>query len=276
MINLFDKKENKSRNWIKIQLKEGEMYWGENKENATVVFVTNGCVSISINQFENKVVDAGNFFLIPSRCLFKKIALTDVQLIVFHFQAEILFVSGIFSKELVEAREKIICNFSPIKNSPFINVFLRLVDKYMQEEIDSSELFELKKQEFFLLLSFCYPIEDVAKFLYSIINEDLVFEKFILDNFLNAKNIDELASLASLSTSGFIKKFQRHFNESPYKWISRKKAEYIYFDMKNGILSLQEIAHKYRFSSYSRLADFCKVQFGISPSVIYKKSAQNI
>jgi AraC-like DNA-binding protein len=91
-----------------------------------------------------------------------------------------------------------------------------------------------------------------------------------MNNYLNINNIQELAELANYSTSGFIKKFQRCFNEAPYGWIQKQKAKQIAIDIKQGAKSLQEIAGDYKFSSYQHFSSFCKKQFGFPPTELYK------
>jgi len=154
----------------------------------------------------------------------------------------------------------------PIKKR--INDYLVQLDQCLQEGLDSVYFQELKRHELFLLLFFYYSKQSMAKFLHCILFEDIQFRGFIMKNYQRVKNVQDLAVLANYSTSGFIKRFHRCFNESPYKWMQRQKANQILFDIREGTKSLQEIATLYNFSSYQHFATFCKIQFGFPPTKI--------
>jgi AraC-like DNA-binding protein len=150
--------------------------------------------------------------------------------------------------------------------------YLALLDLYLEENIYSPYFFELKRQELFFLLSFYYSKSELTQFLHCILSRDLHFKKIVVSNYLNAGNVQELAKLANYSTSGFIKKFQKCFNNSPYKWMQEKKAKQILIEISQGTKSLQEIASEYKFSSYQHFSVFCKSQWGAPPTTLLKKN----
>jgi AraC-like DNA-binding protein len=100
--------------------------------------------------------------------------------------------------------------------------------------------------------------------------------KIVMNNYYNAKNVKDLAKYANYSTSGFIKKFQKCFNDSPYEWMQKQKAKKISVEIIRGIKSLQEIASEYNFSSYQHFSVFCKAQLGSTPTEILAKSKLNL
>ena len=80
--------------------------------------------------------------------------------------------------------------------------------------------------------------------------------------------------MANYSTSGFIKKFTRSFNESPYKWISHYKANRILYEINAERKPLKEIYTAYKFSSMPHFISFCKKQYGLTPGKIRKDKKQ--
>jgi AraC-like DNA-binding protein len=109
----------------------------------------------------------------------------------------------------------------------------------------------------------------LAQFLHFIVSENVQFKEFVINNYRNVKNVQELAALANYSTSGFIKKFQKCFNDSPYGWMQKQRAKQILIEIKQGVKSLQEIAVEYKFSSYQHFSNFCKKQLGFPPTKIF-------
>jgi AraC-like DNA-binding protein len=162
------------------------------------------------------------------------------------------------------------CLKLPIKKN--IVRYLTLLSNCLRDGLDSICFFELKRRELFLLLSAYYTKRELSGFMQSLLSRNLQFKKFVLNNYLAANNVRELAALANYSTSGFIKKFQKYFDESPYKWMQKQKAKRILIEINEGVKSLQEIANEYKFSSYQHFAVFCKNLLGLPPSEIYKKN----
>ena len=147
-----------------------------------------------------------------------------------------------------------------------------MLDSYLKEGIYSTNLFELKRQELFYLFFYYYSKSDLVQFLDCVLSRDIQFKNLVVSNYLHTKDVQELAKLANYSTSGFIKKFQKCFNDSPYKWMQKQKAKQIAVEIYQGIKSLQEIANEYNFSSYQHFSVFCKTQLGAPPTAILEKN----
>jgi AraC-like DNA-binding protein len=184
------------------------------------------------------------------------------------FDAETLLSKQALIYELIP-----LCNnnqeiFAKLSINKSIMSYLNLLQIYIKDEIDSSYFLDLKRQELFTLLFIYYSKMELAQFLCFIVSENIQFKEFVMNNYRNVKNVQELAALANYSTSGFIKKFQRSFNDSPYGWMQKQRAKQILVEIKQGAKSLQEIAVEYRFSSYQHFSNFCKKQLGFPPTKI--------
>ncbi len=101
-----------------------------------------------------------------------------------------------------------------------------------------------------------------------ILPPDERFRQTVFDCWNEVKTVAELATRTNYSTSGFIKRFKRIFGESPYRWMSHRKAAAILADITEGNTPLKEVAARYNFSSYQHFADFCKTQYGVPPTRI--------
>ncbi|MDR3339739.1 MAG: AraC family transcriptional regulator [Candidatus Symbiothrix sp.] len=210
-------------------------------------------------------------FLVPDSASFKIITSEPTQLMICLIPLEFLFsVQNLISK-LVRQFESGQEAFEKLTVKKTILHFLSLLDTCIKEDCNSDYFFGLKRQELFVLLFFYYKNEDLSSFFSHILSKNLQFVKFVMDNYLAVKNVQELAIVANYSTSGFIKKFTKYFNEPPYQWIQKQKAKHILVEIGQGIKSLQEIASEYKFSSYQHFSEFCKKQFGFPPTELSKK-----
>lgn len=233
-----------------------------------IFFLLEGNIRFTINNTDVYTVDAGEMILLPEVIPYKIEALKRSSVMKCILSVESLLVKNKLMEEL---------NFEntnyedPIKKLPvsdIINQFLLLLHKCMEQGLVSYYFFDLKRSELNLLLFACYEKKKLAEFFQPVLSRDIQFKYFVLNNYLKVKNIQELAILANYSASGFIKKFQKVFNESPYQWMKKQKAAKIHIDINRGVKSLQEIANEYKFSSYQHFSVFCKAMFGFPPTDI--------
>jgi AraC-like DNA-binding protein len=247
----------------------------EVSSEVTILFVLEGKMSLLTDKGKTEIIGSKEMFMIPGERVYDVKTLKPAHVISCSFHIESLHLERPLIDNLVSWKKDVQENFTKLPVNKMIESFLVLLEQNIKDGLDSPSFWDIKKQELFFLLFFYYSKPNLAKFLYYIICEDIQFKEFILNNYQRVKNVQELADLANYSTSGFIKRFQRYFDESPYRWMQKQRANRILNDVTQGVKSLQEIATEYNFSSYQHFANFCKVQFGFPPTKIAGKSVQN-
>ena len=254
--------------WKSYRLEAGQHHLGERIQGMAILMVMQGAVQflttsggVSLELREHEVCMAS--MAPPYKVKVQED--THVLMCIFHldifpFDREMLSALLRFYKKR-EERDYVV-----LQANETIQSFARLMDTYMQGGLEGDLLFDLKRQELFLLFFTTYPGEEAVSFFYPLIGEGLEFKEFVISNHIKAKNVRQLARMANYSTSGFIKKFMRYFNESPYQWMLRHKAKVIRDEICASPIALKEIAYKYNFSTYQHFREFCKMQFGVTPS----------
>lgn len=240
--------------------------------NPMIFFVITGSVCLKKNNKETHSILSQEMFMTQFDNSFEITTLEQTHLLICYVPMETWFVEQKWIDNLVPQDENTSDKFFKLRVKKVVIRYLSLLDIYLKEGIYPSYFFELKRQELFFLLFFHYRGKDLAQFLQCILSNDIQFKKFVMNNYLVAKNVQELAKFANYSTSGFIKKFQKCFNESPYKWMQKQKAKLISVEICRGIKSLQEIANEYKFSSYQHFSVFCKEQLGATPTEILSRN----
>jgi AraC-like DNA-binding protein len=238
--------------------------------DSILVFVNNGRLEISINEEEHFVAYPHEMFIIPSMAPFclKTLAYVQVMSCVVDEQSLLKQLDMNDSLVSVDSLQES-CFKLPVKK-PIFN-FLRLLKRTIKDGLDSNFYLEMKRNELFLLFLVYYTREEMTIFLSKLSSKDFQFKKAVMENYLSVKNVGELAVKTNYSTSGFIKKFNSNFGESPYKWMQKQKAKQIYLDIYHRKKSLKEIASDYKFSSYQHFAKFCKAYLGSPPTATIEK-----
>jgi AraC-like DNA-binding protein len=259
------------KNWESLILQKAYCIESKISSDPVIFFVLAGSLSVRMNGGETHTVSSQEMFMAQIDNSYQLTVLEQSHLMVCHLPLEIWCAEQKWIDELNFEDEDIPDAFFKLPVHTVIVSYLLLLDIYIRESIYPQYFFELKQQELFFLLFFHYQRYDLVRFLRCLLSKDLQFKKLVVNNYLNAGNVQELAKLANYSTSGFIKKFQKCFNDSPYRWMQENKAKQISIEITRGIKSLQEIANEYKFSSYQHFSVFCKSQLGAPPTKISQK-----
>ncbi len=258
--------------WESVCASCGDVSVLEGSRDAHLMFILEGCLSINLDAHGPFIVKKGQILLIPPHSKYRSECVEEVYYIICRFEADTLLAAECPVAELSSLCKTMEYEPKPLNINEMLFRFLSLMDDYMKHlEDDSFIFYDIKRKELFYLLFTRYPKEEIALFLHPLIGEDIKFQEFVLDNYMKVRSVEEFAEYAHYSVSGFVKKFRRYFNESPQQWMLRKKAEHIQVDIRSGLLTFQEIAYKYKFSSYRTFLAFCRAQFGLSPSEIAGK-----
>jgi len=254
--------------WKSIYLETGAQSFGENMQGIAILVVMQGVIHFFGKPGEE------SFFLREYEVCLLSVAPPFYKIAV---QEETHLLMCIFHLDIVPFSKDMLAALTPfykrgghrhtiLKMNDITCSFVKLLYEYLKKGFESDLLFEIKRQELFLLLFATYPKQELASFFFPLIGDDIQFQEFVISNYSKAKNVQNLAQMANYSTSGFIKKFKRYFHESPHQWMSRHKAKLILDEICSSQTSLKEVAYKFNFSTYQHFVDFCKMQFGVAPS----------
>jgi len=258
--------------WENVLLTKNTCWSIKGLSEPVIFFLIDGSAQLTVNETDIYTINLYEMFLLPNADSCKIEALEQSSIMVCSLSIEFLLSEKKLLEELIFENSDSTKKIRKLPISETLLQFLLLLCKCMKEGLVSHYFFVLKRNELNLLLFAFYDKEELAQFLESVLSKDIQFKRFVLDNYLAVKNVQELAALANYSTSGFIKKFQKVFDESPYKWMQKQRAAKILIEINRGIKPLQEIANEYKFSSYQHFSGFCKTVFGFSPIEIYGKT----
>ena len=262
---------------ITLHLSRGSTMQRDELEKSIIIFVLKGSTSLSTGNTVEKKISCGEMVLIAPQKNYKLCGLkkdTHLKILSFDASSRNVFNGGHSIMDLLpflKNENNKHNELMVLKIHEQLSVCLTVTDIFIENGLEYEYLDELRKSEIFYLLFELYPPKELAAFFYPLLNENLQFKEFVLKNSLNVKNVAELAALFNYSTSGFIKRFKKYFNESPYKWMLKQRAENIFFELKKKDKTPKQIALEHHFSSYEHFIRFCKTQYGCTPTEVVKR-----
>ncbi|MEQ9300489.1 MAG: helix-turn-helix transcriptional regulator [Cyclobacteriaceae bacterium] len=201
---------------------------------------------------------------------------TDWLGIVVYFYPEI--IKEVFKNEIPSFFEE----NQPAK--PPIQVFsVDLVDGFMQNlsvyfdnpELMDEELAAVKLKELILLLLKKEDQSSVRKFFSEIFYPGkLDFLSTVENNVCSAISVKELAFLCNMSVSNFKRQFQKHFNDSPARYLKTRKLEKASQLLKISDSRINEIAYGCGFQDVTTFSSSFHQYFGQSPSQYRQEQIQ--
>lgn len=262
---------------LNIGFIQKEFYKGDAIElkytrNNYILFLLRGSLILSCKEFGNRQFAAEEMIFIPRASHCFGYATDDTHLIVLTYDTPIYIYDKMWLESLVTACKHIGYNFEGLAIKEPMKLFLRSMQTYLKDNIDSSHLYEIKQKEFFLILQSYYTKEEQISFLYPSIGRSIDFRGSVMANYLIAKNATDLARICGYSTRTFSRKFNEEFGETPYAWMQKQLSLFIKSRLLEKYTSFKSISEEFRFSSIEHFIRFCKANLGDTPAEFRRKN----
>ncbi|MBL4625817.1 MAG: helix-turn-helix transcriptional regulator [Flavobacteriales bacterium] len=177
-------------------------------------------------------------------------------------------VQELFEFDLTTSNYKVDYNIKQVQVDRLLENYKESINILIDNpELADENIIKTKLKEFVLLMAKSQNAPSQLDFLAALFRPaDIEFKSTIHHNLYANLSIDELARLCHLSTSSFKRKFQESFDESPKKYITRKKVEKAADLLKSNDLRVSDIAYDVGFDSLATFNRNFSNFFGKSPS----------
>lgn len=196
-----------------------------------LIFILSGEVSITKDSKEETRVRAGEFIFIPLSSHYTGTVIrpgTYISLSFFH-DAISLCDKHMLSSYLKEAQNTSLC-FKPLSVRTPLDMFLHLLESYLQAGVNCKHLHELKERELFIIFRTAYTKSEIIQLLYPIMGIEIDFKAAVLKHKDRVRSKQELAKLLGMSGSELHRKFTQEFGETVQSWLQKQKTRKYYPD----------------------------------------------
>lgn len=251
--------------------KKGEHYEGRKIENHSLIFMLEGEVVFSYNDYLNRHFVKGDIFFVPQAAEMYTTALADSRILVLTFnqRTESLCDRCRISQESRYIPE-IRYDFRPLVITDTLYTFIALMEEYIEKQIRCSYLHELKQKELFVLMGAEYSTRDLVELFYPVSGGNVDFKSRILENYHSDIEVAELAKRFGMSYSAFLRRFKKEFGETVQEWILQQKAKHIKLKISIPGTNISDIIQEFNFSDVSHFVKFCRKYYDCTPSELIK------
>ncbi|MDH6316894.1 AraC-like DNA-binding protein [Parabacteroides sp. PF5-5] len=249
-----------------MEVGEGKAFRLPIRKHNYLIFLLEGEMQISCNNFYRRELPEGCFMLAPITADTLCRSLRPCRLVLLAFNALPAVYNGRYMAELYQIAKETDDTFEPVVTCEALQKFLKLLLGYEKAGIDSPKLHAIKSLELFLLLQAFYSTQEVAKLLHPLVGNNPAFRLDVLRYYRNVKRSDDLAAKLGMESRAFALEMKREFGLSPYRWLLKRKAAHIYFSLREEKEKpLEVIWLENGFYYAGHFSRFCKEQFGAPP-----------
>lgn len=250
----------------KVTPRKGDYYIGKKYAYNTLVFMLDGEVEFSYNEYYGKRFKKGDMVFIPhaSHIYWQAITNANMLVLTYDLSTDSHCSNCVLSriKFKVDGLEKIDYRFEPLAMTPEIIQFAELLSTYISSDYRCMHLHELKQKELFIIMQYAYSHQQMMEFFFPIIGEDIPFRTKVMKIAHEQLSVEEYAKRFNMSARNFARKFNSEFGETVYQWLLQRKIAQIKLKLSIPSVSVAEIIQEFKFSDASHFYRFCKEYFG--------------
>lgn len=246
--------------------------FGESNANKNyLLFFLKGDFNVSCNEFHNRLFHEGDMVLIPRSSHFKGTTEGNAKLLSMFFNNLEWNCDKLALQSLSTICKKNKYNFEAVKIRYPLIPFLELLTYCIKNKMNCSHLHDLMQREFFLLIRGFYKRQEIAMLFYPIIGKEMDFKDFVMRNYTQVNNIEQLISLSNLGRSRFFAKFNETFGMTAKQWMLKQRNQLILEKMTEPGIYIKDIIEELGFDSQVYFSRYCKQHFGCTPSELIKR-----
>lgn len=240
-----------------------------------IVFVLEGCVAFTLNDYSSKTVEKGSFFFISSggNLLYK--ASEKSLVLIIRLEKKVFLCEGCRIERLFAEKQPTAENpssfdlgINALKTNEALAYFVTGLIDNISGGLLCRYYADVKINELFLLIRAFYSRDELRRLFSLILSPDTCFSEYIRENYHKYKTVGELADSLYMTQKNFARKFMTVFGEPPSQWIKKRKAQRIRSELFMHDKTFSQIADEYGFSNLPSFNRFCKRELGQNPGEI--------
>ncbi|MEM9649181.1 MAG: AraC family transcriptional regulator [Bacteroidota bacterium] len=241
------------------------------EDEACFMFVNQGEVAVrssddylKLNKSVGMLAKCLNYFFEPTDN--KKVCNEGVDSVgVFIYPS---LIKELFEFDLSSSQHSVSYNLKQVQIDRLLENYRDSINILLENpELADESIVKTKLKEFVLLVSKSEQAPSQLDFLAALFKpHEVAFKTTIQNNLYANLSLEELAALCHLSISSFKRKFNEVFNESPKKYINRKKVERAAELLRSNSLRVSDIAFDVGFDSLATFNRNFSAFLGKSPS----------
>ena len=253
-----------------LEVGSGDVLELGDKNYNYLLFLLEGSISISCNEFSKRIVSEKEIVLVPIAADVNCKTMSHCRILVFTFDLFPDYFDKSYMQSLIGICNKTTYQFLPFTINESLDDFFSLLLLYIEHDLEPL-MHTIKGRELFILMCSVYSKKEIAELFYPLIGYSSDFRTKVLRNYKKVSSIEDLAELFGAEKRTFTRRFKEEFGDSPYQWLLNQKAKHVRFSLVDTNQTLDEIRQEHGFKFPAHFTRFCWEQFSCSPMKLRKR-----
>jgi AraC-like DNA-binding protein len=236
-----------------------------------LIFVLEGEVIVDYDKFKDRKFTKDCMILLPKSSAFSFRITENVKILAFIFNQPKNSYDKLLLSDLTKYTINVDYDFRPIKIHRSLSAFFKLLIYCLKNGVDCVHLNETLEHQLFSLLHGHYSREELAQLFYPIVCRDSDFVDFVLNNYKEVSNVNELVKLSNVGRSKFFDLFRQNFKCTVYQFMTEKKKELILEAACKPGITVKDLYYSFNFESASHFTYYIRKNFACSPKELISR-----
>lgn len=249
-----------------VEPRKGDFYLNKQYAYNTLVFLLDGEIEFSYNDFLGKRFCKGDLIFIPQASYMYGVAVTDSSMLVLTYDLAVeTFCSNCVLSKMkfdVKGIDEVNYDFQPMKMTAEVIRFAQLMRTYIESDYRCLHLHELKQKELFILMEHAYTHRQRMEFFYPILGEDIHFRNKVLRIAHEQLSVGGYAREFNMGKRSFARKFKAEFGMTTQEWLLQHKLSQIKLRLSLPNVCVADIVQEFKFPDARHFYRFCRNHFG--------------
>lgn len=254
-----------------LEMDKGTQTKYDNIESNYLLFITEGKIRICSGQHQARLLSEGEIVMLPRTSRIKLEAVTSCNFLSLCFSTPQSPCDKLVLESLSDLCNKIKYNLDTVKAKYPLDEYIKVITYLLKNGMNCIHLHDLIEKQIFFIFRGFYAKEELASLFYPIIAKDVDFKDFIINNYRDITEINELIELSNVSRSKFFIMFKDVFGMTAKQWLLKQKDEMIKEAINDPNVTVKYLIDKFSFASQSHITTYFKAHFGSTPGEMIKR-----
>ena len=256
------------------EISVGNVFRAGSKDYNHLMFVLEGYINVTCNEFSYQMMHKGQFVLFPISADVLCRAVSNCRVLTFTFETlpeSFNAACRSYAPKHVPAARTTLTTLPPV---PLFDNFFDLLLVFLRDGLDEPIIHQIKGEELFILLYSFYEMKYLYPLFQPVVSVYPDFRVKVMRSYRAISNVKELSDAIGVETKTFYRRFKAEFDTSPCRWMLNQKARHIHFSLSESGLTLEDVRKKHGFKFSAHFTRFCREQLHCTPLQLRKKLQQ--
>lgn len=238
--------------------KKGDLVYLGSELNNSVVFMLSGEIEVFDSEDVLTRLKTGYMYNLSIRNgAYSGRVLIHTEYVKLNTSSLVPHISAFKLQDILNTKSTSKEKMTKLELGPVFYLYVKSVKSLKQKEIETKDIYDLKKLEFLYYLKEFYTNDQLACFFSHALSKYTNFRLTVYSKYTFTATVGELADSCYMTPKTFSRRFNTEFGMAPHKWLIQQKIKNLKDLLFNKGMPFDDILELFEFSSKAEFRQFC-------------------